>query len=309
MPADSPYSKITSITVAFNPNPERLAEQVRALQGEVGDIIIVDNGSESPVARLSQLAGLPMRALSLPENRGVAYGFNAGVAAARERGAEFVLLLDDDSVPMPGMIEELIAACRGRIREDGAPSVAAVGPRVQDARDPHDYPFIRLGWTHNRHVRCGETPGEVIPCDFLISSGSLVPMEAFRQVGDFDEGLFIDSVDLEWCCRARDRGLMLYGVCAARLDHRLGDRRQSVFNTFDLVVHSPERVYYMTRNRFLLYRRGYMPLKWKLKDFLRWMAKFSATLMLVAPRGEYLRMTVRAIRDALVGRSGKLAER
>lgn len=306
---EPPQSRVSSITVAFNPNPERLAEQVRALQGEVGDIIIVDNGSDSPVARLPQLAGLPMRALTLADNRGVAHGFNAGVAAARDRGAEFVLLLDDDSVPMPGMIEELLAACRGRIREDGSPNVAAVGPRVQDARDPHDYPFIRLGWTHNRHVRCGETPGEVIPCDFLISSGSLVPMEAFRQVGDFDEGLFIDSVDLEWCCRARDRGLMLYGVCAARLDHRLGDRRQSVFNTFDLVVHSPERVYYMTRNRFLLYRRGYMPLKWKLKDLLRWMAKFSATLMLVAPRGKYLRMTLRAIGDALAGRSGKLMER
>ena len=228
---------------------------------------------------------------------------------ARERGAEFVLLLDDDSVPTPGMVEELIAACRGRSREEGALPVAAVGPRVQDSRDPQDYPFIRLGWTHNQHVRCGETPGEVIACDFLISSGSLVPMEAFATVGEFDEGLFIDSVDLEWCCRARNRGFVLYGVCSARLDHRLGDRRQAVLNVLELVVHSPERVYYMTRNRFLLYRRSYMPLKWKLKDFLRWMAKFSATLLLIPPRIEYARMTLRAVRDALAGRSGKLEVR
>ena len=98
---------------------------------------------------------------------------------------------------------------------------------------------------------------------------------------------------------------MLYGVCATHLDHRLGDRRQAVFNV-ELVVHSPERVYYMTRNRFLLYRRGYMPLKRKLKDWLRWMAKFSATMMLIAPRAQYARMTARAIRDALTGRGGKL---
>jgi rhamnosyltransferase len=311
MPAHaSPVNaKVTSITVAFNPNPERLAEQVRALRGEVGEIVIVDNGSETAVARLPQLAGLPIRVLPLAENTGVAHGFNAGVAVARERGAEYVLLLDDDSVPTPGMVEELIAACRGRSHEDGAPAVAAVGPRVQDSRDPHDYPFIRLGWTHNRHVRCGTTPGEVVACDFLISSGSLVPMEAFTTVGEFDEGLFIDSVDLEWCCRARSRGLALYGVCAARLDHRLGDRRQAVLNIVELVVHSPERVYYMTRNRFLLYRRSYMPLKWKLKDMLRWLAKFSATVLLIAPRAEYARMTLRAIRDALLGRSGKLEAR
>ena len=301
----SPTPRVSSITVAFNPNPERLAEQIRALQGEVHDVIVVDNGSDASVAALPQLAGLPMRMLDLGANTGVAHGFNAGVAAARERGAEFVLLLDDDSVPAPGMVAELVAACRRR-RVDGGPPVAAVGPRVQDARDPHDYPFIRLGWTHNRHVRCGTSANDVIACDFLISSGSLVPMEAFAEVGEFDEGLFIDSVDLEWCFRARSRGLMLYGVCAARLDHRLGDRRQAVLNAFELVVHSPERVYYMTRNRFLLYRRSYMPLKWKVKDMMRWLAKFSATLLLVAPRFEYARMTMRAIRDALHGRSGKL---
>ena len=45
------------------------------------------------------------------------------------------------------------------------------------------------------------------------------------------------------------------------------------------------------------------------QDFLRWLAKFSATLLLVAPRLEYTRMTLRAIRDALAGRSGKLEAR
>jgi rhamnosyltransferase len=180
---------------------------------------------------------------------------------------------------------------------------------VTDQRDAGDRPFIRLGWTHNRRARCGESSDCVIPCDFLISSGSLMPMDAFASVGEFDEGLFIDSVDLEWCCRARARGLALYGVCSARLDHQLGDRRHTVLNAFELVVHSPERIYYITRNRFLLYRRPYMPLKWKLNDLPRWLVKFAATVLLLSPRIEYVRMTVRAIRDALQGRSGKLEAR
>ena len=297
---------VTSITVAYNPNPERLAEQVRALQGEVADIVVVDNGSRDPIAEI--LKGLPVRVLTMPGNVGVARGFNVGITAARERSASHVLLLDDDSVPAPGMVAELVAACARRSAE-GAPRVAAVGPRVQDARDPHDYPFIQLGWLRNRHVRCGTARDEVIACDFLISSGSLVPMDALTGVGEFDEGLFIDSVDLEWCCRARARGFALYGVCAASLDHRLGDRRHTVFDGVELVVHSPERIYYMTRNRFLLYRRGYMPLKWKLKDLLRWLAKFSATVLFIAPRFAYLRMTLRAIGDALMGRAGKLEGR
>ena len=77
-------SKVSSITVAFNPNPERLAEQVRALQGEVDDIVVVDNGSERSVAGLLHPGSTSLRVLTLPENGGVARGFNVGVAAARE---------------------------------------------------------------------------------------------------------------------------------------------------------------------------------------------------------------------------------
>jgi rhamnosyltransferase len=280
----------------------------------VAHIVIVDNGSQPPAAELverepalraARAAGR-LEVIALPDNRGVAQGLNVGVARARERGAQFVLLLDDDSVPDAGMVATLLAGFdRGRTESGKAP-VAAVGPRVSDVRDPRDYPFIRLGWIHNRHLRCGDSSDGVVACDFLISSGSLIALESLAAIGEFDETLFIDSVDLEWCCRARARGFALYGVCGARLDHRLGDHRRRIMKGVELVVHPPERLYYMTRNRLLLYARPYMPLKWKLKDLLRVMAKFAATMLLIAPRFEYARMTLRAVRDAAARRGGKL---
>jgi rhamnosyltransferase len=298
--AHAPAPRVSSITVAFNPDPVRLAEQVRALRGQVDEIIVVDNGSEPPVAgMISGMAGV--RPVALGGNEGIARGFNAGIAQARAGGARFVLLLDHDSVPAPDMVALLLAACA---RHEGAP-LAAVGPRVHDSRDQREYPFIRFGWLANAHLRCGAGDADVA-CDFLISSGSLVALEALADLGEFEAALFIDSVDLEWCCRARSRGYALYGVCAARLDHRLGDRRRAVLNGVKLVVHSPERVYYMTRNRILLYQRPYVPLKWKIKDLFRVLAKFAALMMFVAPRAEYLRMTGRGIRDALAGRGGKV---
>jgi len=72
------------------------------------------------------------------------------------------------------------------------------------------------------------------------------------------------------------------------------------------MVHSPSRIYYMTRNRIMLYQRRYMPLKWKLKDLFRMLAKFAATMAFMAPRLEYLRMTIWAIRDAIAQRGGGL---
>jgi rhamnosyltransferase len=176
---------------------------------------------------------------------------------------------------------------------------------VRDPRDRQELPFVRLGWLRNRHCRCCDGAG-LIACDFLISSGALIGTAAIDAVGGFDESLFVDSVDLEWSFRARSMGFALYGVCGAVLDHRLGDERKAVWKGVHLVVHSPQRTYYMTRNRFLLYRRGYMPLKWKWKDLLRATGKFTATMLLVAPRREYAGMTLRGIRDALTRRDGSI---
>jgi len=292
-----------SITIAFNPDLDFLLRQLQALASQVRVAIVVDNGSVPPLAQMLPEHMDRVRIIRLPSNEGVAHGFNIGIAEARAQGADRVLLLDQDSVPGDGMVALLSEALDER-RANGE-KVAAVGPRIRDPRDRAELPFVRLGWLHNRHMR-PRHDGELISCDFLISSGALVPLDALERLGCFEDALFIDSVDLEWCCRARARGYSLYGVTGATLEHRLGEGRRRIPGGGHIIVHPPERLYYMTRNRFLLYRRGYMPLKWKLKDALRALAKFAATMLWVPPRSQYARMTWRAVRDAVAGRTGKL---
>lgn len=294
------------MTVAYHPEPGLMQEQWRGLEGQVAHAIVVDNGSGAGFADLAR-EGIPgfVRVLDCGGNVGVARGWNLGIAEARKAGATHVLLLDHDSVPEPGMVQALLAGWDAAVARGDGP-VAAVGPRVSDPRDKRELPFVTLGWLANRHGRCGGDGG-LVPCDFLISSGALVELAAWDAVGPLDEDLFIDSVDLEWCCRARARGMGLYGVCHAVLDHRLGDARHTALPGVDVVVHSPERLYYMTRNRFTLYARGYMPLKWKAKDILRALAKFATLVLLVPPRREYARMSWRGVRDALAGRRGRRA--
>ncbi len=305
---------VTSITVTFNPDPLRLAAQLAALRDQVDLIVIVDNGSMPSVKSILQRPEIvahfseppQISFIVLEHNEGVARGFNIGIEAARGQGAKFVLLLDHDSVPAPNMVGKLVSGFEQAVGLNPAISVAAVGPRIVDSRDAREYPFIRLGWLRNQQLRCVPNNEKLIACDFLISSGALIAMSTFDKIGGFDDGLFIDSVDMEWCYRARARDLLLYGVCDARLDHQLGDQRRVILNRINLVVHSPTRTYYQTRNRILLYRRGYVPLKWKLKDVLRMVAKFVATMLFFAPRLTYLRMTLLAIRDGLANRGGRL---
>jgi len=303
----SANARIASVTVAFNPDPARLAAQLEALRGQVDEAIVVDNASATATADLIRKLERPaaegrpaVRVISLADNHGVASGFNQGIEAAARRNCGYVLLLDHDSVPAPAMVQALVAAHR---EASARGPVAAVGPRVRDARDQHEYAFIRLGWARNPRVRCADSSG-LVRCDFLISSGSLISMQAYGQVGRFDDELFVDYVDLEWCCRARSMGYSLYGACAARLEHRIGDNTRTVLGGVRIHVHSPERLYYMMRNRMLLYGRSHMPLKWKLSDVPRGAVKVATALLFVPPRREYLRMAWAALRDAARGAGG-----
>ncbi len=88
-------------------------------------------------------------------------------------------------------------------------------------------------------------------------------------VGEMDEELFIDNVDLDWCFRASDRDLELRGVADARMDHRIGDRRSGVLGVAQVAHHPPARLYFIMRNRVALYRRSHTPLAWIAQDIPR----------------------------------------
>jgi len=118
-----------------------------------------------------------------------------------------------------------------------------------------------------------------------------------------DAHLFIDNVDLEWCFRAQALGYSLYGVCGARMHHRLGDARQQLpLGLGRVVVHAPVRLYYMMRNRVALYRRPYTPRRWIAQDIPRLLLKFALFSLLLAPRRHNTRMMLRGLYDGLRNR-------
>jgi rhamnosyltransferase len=298
-------SGTASVTVAFNPDVSRIEQQLWALRGQVDFMIVVDNGCSMPLrSRLADALAAEIVWVVLDRNCGIAGGLNAGIAAARDRHAEFILCMDHDSVAPPGCVAHLRDGVE-RLEATGA-KIAAVGPRISDPRG-HESPFIKLGWLKHTHQYCVEG-ASALETDFLISSGCFARVSSFEagHVGNLDEDLFIDSVDFEWCCRARSLGFKLYGICDAVLDHRLGDSRKTIAGLWPMIIHSPERLYYMTRNRLVLYGRGYIPLRWKCKDLFRMIAKLTLTLLFVAPRLRYLQLSLRGMRDAVIGARGPL---
>jgi rhamnosyltransferase len=146
-----------------------------------------------------------------------------------------------------------------------------------------------------------------VECDFVISSGSLVPIEVLEHVGGMEEALFIDQVDTEWCLRARSMGYRVFGVCAAVLEHRLGEgvrwfwlgRWRRVFRQ------KPFRYYYIFRNTLVLFRRGYFEPKF-VPFHLAWLAVMLVVFGVFGGRSGGLRMMLKGLLHGLQGARGEL---
>jgi rhamnosyltransferase len=293
-------AEVCAILVTYDPDLAVLARQLAALAPQVGHVVLVDNASSGAGVRDFCAAHPAVVLVALPENLGLAAAMNIGIARARAfAGTSRVLLMDQDSVPAPDMVAELSAALT---RLAATEKVAAVGPRFRDAREPTDAPFVRIRFPFNRKLWCADDCTE-IRCDFLISSGCLIPFAALDAVGGMDAALFIDNVDLDWCFRATAAGYTLHGVCAAHLQHHLGDARRRIPGLpRGVVVHPPQRLYYMMRNRVLLYRRAYTPARWIAQDVPRLVVKLLLFALLVPPRWRNLRCMVAGLKAGLRGR-------
>lgn len=297
------YPQVGVSIVAYRPQ-EELTRLLTALAGEVGAIFLVDNGGAAAWVGAANAGHVTV--IDPGGNVGVATGHNLAVARVFAAGCSHALLFDQDSLPQGDMIGELLRVEAGLLA-DGY-RVGAVGPQLISSEGGPPAGFLTL--CGGRVRTCIEADADLpVPasyCDFLITSGTLVRREVFAHVGAFVEGLFIDNVDVEWCYRAAHLGYGCYGAVAAQMVHALGD--DSVALPFArqrrLVIHNPLRIYYITRNRLLLYRMPHVPWGWKFADFPRMVLKIAAFALLVPQRRRYLRAALAGIGDGLRGLGG-----
>lgn len=297
---------VCAVVLTHHPDICILNQLVEATAQQVSALVLVDNGSAEQSLSIvrcwpKEVKKTNLSVLELGENIGVAAAQNIGIFWARKRAYSHILFLDQDSIPTSNMVDALMQALYD-LTSKSVP-VAAVGPCLVDRRTGRVSPFTK--WFDTFHWKtCGDNWQHFKHADFLVSSGMLVPMSIFDQVGILEEGLFIDNVDMEWCFRVQAKGLLLYGVCDAVMQHSIGDK---VLRIGASVIHrhNPLRQYYIMRNRLLLYKRKYSPVGWILQDIPRMLFKVIMFSIVFPPRFENICMIFRGIRDACVGRQGK----
>jgi rhamnosyltransferase len=139
----------------------------------------------------------------------------------------------------------------------------------------------------------------------VISSGTAATREVFEVAGTFDEGLFIDFVDTEWCLRCRSKSISIRVVPSAVMHHRIGSKSINLGIT-TVFVHSPVRCYYQLRNCFHLFRKGHIPFLFALRETASVFFNRALLLLFVRDRSAYAKAYFRALRDGSRGVTGSM---
>lgn len=269
-------NSVFAIVITYFPDKAVLEAQLNALLPQVARVVIVDDGSSAE--HLTWLGATcdakeKLHFLPLHDNLGIAKAQNVGILWAKEQQAEYVLLMDQDSLPAHDMVDLLLSSYQA-LNNANEP-ICAIGPRFIDVDSGNISSHVKFGLLSIKRISCPDesvaSQEKVIRVDFLISSGSLIPIQIFEKVGLMDESLFIDHVDTEWILRAKSMGYEAYGDCEARMNHSLGEHRIEFWfgRKRDIPIHNAFRYYYIFRNSLVLYRRSYMGWHWKWVDFIR----------------------------------------
>jgi GT2 family glycosyltransferase len=172
---------------------------------------VVDNAStDGSVAALRQRFP-QQRILEMETNLGFCGGNNRGIEDALRHGAEYVLLLNNDTEMHPELVTELVRVARSD------PRIAAVGAKNLRLQDPREvwgaYGELTYGKELVRVIGKGEADGpayrEVRDVDWVIGNGILMSRVAIETIGGFDEQFFGYHEDVDWCTRARRQGFRI----------------------------------------------------------------------------------------------------
>lgn len=279
-------SSVLAVVVSFLPD-EIILENLKSILLQVSHVVVVDNQSSAQSQRiLSMISSDRVTCIFNIENRGVAEGFNQGVRWGLDRGFDYFLLMDQDSKPQRGMVKALLDVVDKSL---AGGHLALVGPRHED---------------FNRKMPL-QNVEEVRDVPLLITSGSLLSRKLVNEIGFYDERLFIDHVDHDYCLRLEKSGGICLKVNSAVLLHKFGQAqvRQFLGKCFFLQNYSPFRRYYMMRNRIVLYKRyGMFRGNWFWLDLRSGFVDLAKLVFFEQEKTPKLMAVLRGLRDGILWR-------
>lgn len=299
---------VVAIIVAYQPNLAHLKKLIQTVSKQVGAVMIIDN-SPSPCDALSELSSKDIVSyIGLSENMGIAHAQNIGIEFAIKKRADFILLLDQDSMPAQRMTQNLLLGIAQS--QKSLSNIIAASPRYYDPRTKFESLFMvskfKIPFRYRPETKM--LPSNIVFASFLISSGTLIDLPKLIELRGMRSDYFIDHVDTEWCLRALAKGYQLLGIHDAKMIHSLGDNAKKFwfFGMRNISEHTPLRDYYMFRNTLLMLKDVGMSLTWRIFLLFRLAEFFVFFLIFSKERALRFQLMILGLRHGYSNIRGRL---
>ena len=258
---------IGAVIITYLPKLGDLKKLLESLyaQEEINHIVIVDNSANEEVFKsiynlTLQNKKKEIKILPQKNNLGIASALNIGIKYLENYNLKWVLTMDQDSILPKNAIKYVLEYKNKFYNKDN--SIVSIS-LYKDKLNKNETEFVNMA----------------------ITSGNLVKLNVFKEVGYFDDNLFIDAVDVDFSFKLRLAGYKILRFNHINFEHKLGELvHKKIFGkTILYSQHSAIREYYITRNNLIILSRywKFFPLeifiifKQLIKDYIKliWFGK------------------------------------
>lgn len=209
--------------------------------------IVVDNGSKDDSVDAIRTAFPHITLLETGQNLGFAGGNNIGIEHALQKGAEYIVLLNNDTLVDPDFLTAFLTAAQQKS------GVGIFGARARRFYEPDK--LDHLGGVWNPHKAAFDLVGLNAPLDFryegnldyVCGCATLIRRSVFETVGLFEPLFFLYWEEADLCARARRAGFSIDVCDEATLRHKVAA---------SMTGGKPHIAYFWWRNRLLWMERN-----------------------------------------------------
>jgi GT2 family glycosyltransferase len=211
-------------------------------------ILIVDNGSTDGSESILRERFPSIDLIQSGKNLGFAGGNNAGIRHVLEQGADYIWLLNNDTIVDPSALNELV-----RVAQSDA-EIGIVGSKIYYYDSPNIIWFAG-GWLRNWSGTGGnigqlkeddEQYNAVTEVDFITGCSLLIKREVVAKIGLMDEHFFLIFEEVDWNQRVKEQGYKILYVPSSKVWHKV---------SASIGLDSPAVYYYLSRNSLLFTRK------------------------------------------------------
>lgn len=296
---------VAAIVVCYFPEDVVVVKLLKILALQVEYLILVDNGGALEISKDISFDNGNFSYINLDGNKGLGYALNVGFKRAVDLGVKYVATFDQDSAPSLDLIENLLVI-HDDLRDKNV-NCAAVAPVFYDRREATKiyFPFYYEKNGLINSVAPDTSLNDIVEVDVLITSGMLVRIDVWSSGISYDEGLFVDYTDTEWCFRVRSKGYKLFGCLRVEMGHAPSDAPPARVFGLSFFRYSPLRRYYYFRNSINFIFAPYVSDVWKRRLLLGLFLRFFINLVIDKKKFLSLKMMIVGIKHGFNGKNGE----